>query len=155
MKGFQHKHCEWHSQHLSIFWYQITSNKHVTINKGEYIGHLENIVEEENPYPHENYAHTSKQCYNKNILEQVEPEVFEPPHHKLKPNIKAKLEGLLKEYESQFMRDETTIGTTPLTKMSMDTGNSEPLSQKSYPIAMKHYQWVKDEIENLPTTKMI
>ena len=36
------------------------------------------------------------------MSEQVEPDAFEPPHHKLKPNIEAKLEALLKEYEPQF-----------------------------------------------------
>ena len=39
--------------------------------------------------------------------------------------------------------------------MSIDTGNPEPVSQKSYPIAMKHYQWIKDEIEMLLTAKVI
>ena len=39
------------------------------------------------------------------------------------------------------------IGTTPLTEMTIDTGTSEPVSQKPYPIAMKHYQWVKGEIK--------
>ena len=33
--------------------------------------------------------------------------------------------------------------------MSIDTGNSDPVSQKPYPIAMKHYQWVKEEIDKL------
>ena len=55
---------------------------------------------------------------------------------------------LLQEYESQFAKDET-IGTTPLTSMTIDTGTADPVSQKPYPIAMKHYQWVKDEIEKL------
>ena len=36
------------------------------------------------------------------MSEQVEPDTFEPPYHKLKPNIETKLEALLKEYESQF-----------------------------------------------------
>ena len=45
---------------------------------------------------------------------QVEPDAFEPPHHKLKPNIEAKLEALLKEYATQFTQDETSIGTTPI-----------------------------------------
>ena len=47
------------------------------------------------------------------------------------------------------MKDETTIGTMPLTQMSIDTGDSDPISQKSYPVAMKHYQWVKEEIDKL------
>ena len=37
-----------------------------------------------------------------------------------------------------------SIGTIPLTKMTIDTGNSDPVSQKPYPIAMKNYQWVKE-----------
>ena len=62
---------------------------------------------------------------------------------------------LLQDYESQFAKDETTIGTTPLTSMTIDTGTTNPVSQKPYPIAMKHYQWVKDEIEKLLTAKII
>ena len=49
------------------------------------------------------------------MSEQVEPDSFEPPCHKLKPNIEAELEALLKEYATQFTQDETSIGTTPLT----------------------------------------
>ena len=62
---------------------------------------------------------------------------------------------LLQEYESQFTKDETAIGTTPLTCMTIDTGTADPVSQKPYPIAMKHYQWVKEEIEKLLATKII
>ena len=62
---------------------------------------------------------------------------------------------LLQEYESQFAKDGTSIETTPLTSMTIDTGTSELVSQKPYPIAMKHYQWVKDEIEKLLTAKVI
>ena len=83
------------------------------------------------------------------MSEPVEPDTFEPAHHKLNPNIETKLEALLKQYESQFAWDKTSISTTPLTKMSIDTGNLEPVSQKPHPIAMKHYQWVKDKIEKL------
>ena len=47
------------------------------------------------------------------------------------------------------MKDKTSIGTTTLTSMTIDTGNLDPVSQKPYPIAMKHYQWVKEEIEKV------
>ena len=40
-------------------------------------------------------------------------------------------------------------------EMTIDTGNSDPVSQKPYPIAMKNYQWVKGEIEKLLTAKVI
>ena len=138
------------------------SNEHVTFNKEEYVGHLEptieNIDEEKNLYPHENLdAHTTSSVTTKKMMsKQVEPDACEPPCHKLKPNIKNKLEALLKENASQFTRDETSIGTTLLMKMTTEnTGNSEPVSQKPHPITMKHYQWVKDEIEKLPTAKVI
>ena len=62
---------------------------------------------------------------------------------------------LLEEHKSQFAKDETSIGTTPLTSMTIDTGTADPVSQKPYPIAMKHYEWVKNEIEKLLATKVI
>ena len=46
----------------------------------------------------------------------------------------------------QFAQDETSIGTTPVREMTIDTRTSELSSQKPYQIAMKHYQWVMDEI---------
>ena len=48
-----------------------------------------------------------------------------------------------------------TTGTTPLSEMTIYMGNSDPVSQKPYPIAMKNYQWVKEESEKLLTAKVI
>ena len=62
---------------------------------------------------------------------------------------------LLQEYESQFAKDETSIGTTPLISMTIDMGAYNPISQKPYSITIKHYQWVKEEIEKLLATKVI
>ena len=89
------------------------------------------------------------------IAEQVQSDIFDPPHHKLKPGIQSKLDTLLNEYESQFAKDETSIRTMPLMDMTIDTGNSDPISQKPHPITMKNYQWVKEEIEKLLTAKVI
>ena len=77
------------------------------------------------------------------MVEQVQPDISDPPCQKLKPGIQSKLDTLLKEYETQFAKDEKSIRTTPLTEMTIDTSNSEPVSQKPYPIAMKNYPWVK------------
>ena len=87
--------------------------------------------------------------------EKVELDTFKPPHHKLKQDIKTRLTALLKEYDCQFAQDETSIGTTPLTEMTIDTGTSEPYHKKPYTIAMKHYHWVKNEINKLPKAKDI
>ena len=89
------------------------------------------------------------------MAEWVDPDTFHPPCHKLKPSIKTKLDALLNEYPSQFAKNETSIGPTPLTEMMIDKGASEPVSQKPYPVSMKKNQWVKDEIEKLLTTKVI
>ena len=89
------------------------------------------------------------------MAEQVKPDVFDPPCHKLTTNIQDKLDTLHKEYESQFTKDETSNRTTPLTSMMIDTGNSDPVSQKPYPITMKNYQWIKEEIKKLLAAKVI
>ena len=65
------------------------------------------------------------------------------------------LKLLLEEYDLQFAQDEMSIGMTLLTSMSIDTGTANPVSQKPYPIAMKHYDWVKNEIEKLLAAKVI
>ena len=56
------------------------------------------------------------------MAEQVQPEIFDPPHHKLKPSTQLKLDALLKEYESQFAHDEMSIRTMLLTEMTINTG---------------------------------
>ena len=89
------------------------------------------------------------------MSETVTPDAFNPPCHELSTAVQNDLDLLLQEYESQFAKDETSIGTTPLTSMTIDTGTSKPVSQNPYPIAMKHYQWVKDEVEKLLAAKVI
>ena len=39
--------------------------------------------------------------------------------------------------------------------MTIDTGTTDPVSQKPYPIAMKNNEWVKDETEKLLAAKVI
>ena len=77
------------------------------------------------------------------------------PCHELSTAVQNDLEMLLQEYKLQFAKDETSIGTTTLTSMTIDTDTSDPVCQKPYPIAMKHYQLVKDEIEKLLAMKVI
>ena len=89
------------------------------------------------------------------MSETVTPDAFTLPCHDLSTAVQNDLDLLLHEYELQFEKDEASIGTTPLTSMTIDTGTSESVSQKPYPIAMKHYQWVKDEIKKLLAVKVI
>ena len=89
------------------------------------------------------------------MAKRVEPDTFRPPCYKLRNDIETKLAELLKEYQSQFAHGETIIGTTPLTEMRIETRNSEPVSQKPYPIVTKHHKWVREEINKFLTAKVI
>ena len=86
---------------------------------------------------------------------QVQPDTFKPPLHNIFPQIKQSLDKLLGIFKSKCVRDETIIGTTNLTKMQIYSGASESVSQKPYPIAMKHYDWVQNEINKLVDAKVI
>ena len=59
------------------------------------------------------------------------------------------LENLLKENHDAFAVDEREIGTTPLIKMSIDTCDHPPIGKKPYALALKHFDWVKEEIDKL------
>ena len=75
--------------------------------------------------------------------------LFAPPLHILPDNVGKSLNQLFGTFKLQFAQDETSIGTTHLTEMQIDTGDSKPFSQRPYPIAMKHYDWIKNEINKL------
>ena len=129
------------------------TNKHLTFHKGEYIGHLEPMALDSTDQGETHQANSI--TLKKMMSKTVTSDTFDPPHHKILTPVQNSLELLLKEYEAQFSQDETSIGTTLLTSMSIDTGTANPVSQKPYPIAMKHYEWVKNEIEKLLTAKVI
>ena len=124
------------------------TNKHITFNKREYVGHLEHALMDDTTIDQTEAHPTNSVMLQKMMAEQVKPDTFDPPCHTLNTSTQSKLHALLKEYESQFAKDETCIRTKPLTSMTIDMGSSDPVSQKPYPIAMKNYQWVKEETEN-------
>ena len=117
------------------------SNQHVNFSKGMKIGHLGPPINELTQIPI-NSATTQWM-----LPESVKPDSFTPPKYQLDSTIQQQLDNLLGTFKDQFTKDEMTIGTMPLTQMSIDTGDSDPVSQKPYPIAMKHYNWVKEEID--------
>ena len=47
------------------------------------------------------------------------------------------------------------IGRTQLITMDIDTGDSPPVSSRPYTLALKHHQWVQDEIETLERAGVI
>ena len=91
----------------------------------------------------------------KMTVEWVQPDIFDLPCHKLKPGIQSKLATLLKEYETQFAKDETSIRTTPLTEMTINTGDSEPISQKAISYSNEELPVGKGRNRKLLTAKVI
>ena len=129
------------------------TSKHLTFHKGEYIGHLEPL--EQNSTDQKETHQANNITLKKMMSKTVMSDTFNPLCHEISMPVQNSLKLLLEEYGSQFTQDETSIGMTPLTSMSIDTVTANPVSQKPYPIAMKHYDWVKNEIEKLLAAKVI
>ena len=105
----------------------------MTFNKGQYIGHMEPLISKMS----QRSVHSG--ITQKMMDDQVQLDTFTPPLHHLSLEVKWSLDELFESFKSHFVKDETSIGMTNLSKMQIDTGNYDPVSQKSYPIAMKHY----------------
>ena len=73
------------------------TNKHITFNKGEYIGHLEPTITDDMTMDQSETHSAHSVTLQKMMAEQVQPDIFDPPHHKLKPGIQSQLDTLLKE----------------------------------------------------------
>ena len=71
-------------------------NKHITFNKGEYIGHLEPALIDYTTIDRSEAHSTNSVTLQKMMAEQVKLDTFDPPHHKLKTSTQNKLDALLK-----------------------------------------------------------
>ena len=54
---------------------------------------------------------------------------------------------LCDEYKDIFSTDSSDIGKTPLKEMEIDTGVSQPITQRPYTLPLKHATWVQKELE--------
>ena len=65
------------------------TNKHITFNKGEYIGHLELPIEDMQQIPEDPESLTTHSITTERMMDKkVEPDTFRPPHHKLRKMFK-------------------------------------------------------------------
>ena len=62
---------------------------------------------------------------------------------------------LCKEFKDIFLVDLSDTGKTPLVEMEIDTGDSRPITQKSYTLPLKHAEWVQKELEILEKAGVI
>ena len=68
---------------------------------------------------------------------------------------KARFRCLCNEFEDIFSKSSEDIGHTPLVTMDIDTGDSRPVCQKPYSLALKHVEWVQKELETLERAGVI
>ena len=68
---------------------------------------------------------------------------------------KEKFDLLYKKYEKVFSKDSADIGKTPIIQMEIDTGDNPPVSQRPYSLALKHVEWVIQELEALEKAGVI
>ena len=59
------------------------------------------------------------------------------------------------EYDDVFSKNNQDIGKTTLIEMEIDTGDSLPVAQSPYTPRLKHYKWVRKEIEMLKKAGVI
>ena len=71
------------------------------------------------------------------------------------PKYKQEFEELCQEFNDVFSKDSADLGKTPLLKMDIPTGDNPPVSQRPYTLALKHIQWVQEEIETLERAGVI
>ena len=66
-----------------------------------------------------------------------------------------KFESLCEEQHEAFSKNNQDIGKIQLIEMEIDTGSSVPLAQSPYTLPLKHYDWVRKEIETLEKAGVI
>ena len=64
-------------------------------------------------------------------------------------------EELCKHFPEVFSKNSEDIGRTNLITMDIDTGDHPPICQKPYTLALKHYEWVQKEVDQLEQTGII
>ena len=70
-------------------------------------------------------------------------------------DVHQRFEELCEEYGEAFSKHNEDIGRTRLVKMDIETGNSPPMSSRSYTLPLKHYEWVQREIESFERAGVI
>ena len=66
-----------------------------------------------------------------------------------------RFEELCDHFPEIFLKSSEDIGKTNLITMDTDTGDHPNICQKPYTLALKHYEWVQKEVEQLERTGII
>ena len=73
----------------------------------------------------------------------------------IKDSTRVSFEALCEQQHEAFSKNNKDIGRTQLIEMEIDTGDSLPVAQSPYTLPLKHYDWVRQEIETLEKSGVI
>ena len=73
----------------------------------------------------------------------------------IKNSTRTSFELLCEQQQEAFSKNNKDIGCTQLIEMEIDTGDSLPVAQSPYTLPLKHYDWVRQEIETLEKSGVI
>ena len=73
----------------------------------------------------------------------------------IKEDTKVSFEALCEQQHEAFLKNNKDIGCTQLIEMEIDTGDSLPVAQSPYTLPLKHYDWIRQEIETLEKSGVI
>ena len=73
----------------------------------------------------------------------------------VKDSTRVSFEVLCEQQHEAFSKNNKDIGRTQLIEMEIDTGDSLPVAQSPYTLPLKHYEWVRQEIETLEKSGVI
>ena len=73
----------------------------------------------------------------------------------IKEAMRISFEALCEQQQEAFSKNNKDIGRTQLIEMEIDTGDSLPVAQSPYTLLLKHYDWVRQEIETLEKSGVI
>ncbi|MCG8625040.1 MAG: reverse transcriptase family protein, partial [Proteobacteria bacterium] len=86
------------------------------------------------------------------ISEHRKPELQDA---KVSEEDKEQFKQLCEEFTDVFSKSSEDIGRTPLVTMDIETGDSPPICQKPYNLALKHVEWVQKELQILENAGVI
>ena len=73
----------------------------------------------------------------------------------IKQAMRISFEALCEQQHEAFSKNNKDIRCTQLIEMEIDTGDSLPVAQSPYTLPLKHYNWVRQQIETLEKSGVI
>ena len=73
----------------------------------------------------------------------------------IKEDTRKSFEQLCEDQSEAFLKNNKDIGKTQVIEMEIDMGDNLPVAQSPYTLPLKHYDWVRQEIETLEKAGVI